>query len=74
MKMTHPNWKVFRYIAGVTVTGEIMEVPDNKVRYFKDNGWQEVKEDKTVACKYCGEEFENKGQLLAHYRHCEDKK
>ena len=22
-------------------------------------------------CKYCGEEFEKKGQLLAHYRKCE---
>lgn len=80
MKMTHQDWQIFKYVAGVMITDKVMDVPSDKVRYFKENGWHEVelvveekKDTKAIKCKYCGKEFTSSGQLLAHYKHCERK-
>lgn len=38
-----------------------------------DNSNEVIEKKETFTCKYCNEEFESKGKLLAHYKVCKKK-
>jgi len=77
VKIRKPKPDTIHWAFGINVFNKNeFEVPENLVSSFvTELGYEVVKEESEegISCKYCGEKFESKRKLLAHYKVCEEK-
>lgn len=84
IKVVKTKKDTVHWLYGIDVKDkDIVEIPDNLLSLFLQEGYKEYKEIKSdtqennttqFICKYCNNEFESKGKLLAHYKSCEERK
>ena len=68
-KLLYNIWKSLNALQGIEKKLPIGEVEKEQAKPVAG----EIEAKETKSCKYCGEVFDNKGKLLAHYRNCPKK-